>query len=264
MPSSLEEPVEAAEQAIFARKKLLLDAASGARRPGRFETFGIGGLRASMATSDHYEFLNTIEGVTEQTAEALSDVVERFPAPCRITVVATSPTQRLSGWLRGEGYEPAPPRPLAFLPLSHASGRAGMGATPWRIGQVFGQEETARFLEILERGYAASDQVGALIRTEHALPAILRFTASRNEIPLAAAAMSLHATGAVLGGASTLPAARRTGAQSALLACRLSHAAQLGASLATATAAPGSPSISNLTRLGFTIVERTAWRLSTG
>ena len=56
-------------------------------------------------------------------------------------------------------------------------------------------------------------------------------------------AMSLHATGAVLGGASTLPAARGTGAQPALLAHRLSLAADRGVSLVTATAAPASECI---------------------
>jgi GNAT superfamily N-acetyltransferase len=66
----------------------------------------------------------------------------------------------------------------------------------------------------------------------------------------------------VLGGAATLPAARGAGAQTALLAHRLSLAGHLGAPLATATAAPGSPSIRNLAGAGFTIVERTAWRLS--
>ncbi|WGW13149.1 hypothetical protein LWF01_05095 [Saxibacter everestensis] len=109
----------------------------------------------------------------------------------------------------------------------------------------------------------ASSEVGALIRTEHALPAVRAFIASRNGQPLAAAAMSLHATCAVLGGASTLPAARDLGAQTALLAHRLSLAANLGASLAAATAAPASPSIGNLTKLGFTVVARTAWCMST-
>lgn len=78
MPSSLEESLEAAELAVFARKRLSLDAAADARLPGRFESFGIGGLRASMATADQYDFLNTIEGVTEQSAEALPDGEPKF------------------------------------------------------------------------------------------------------------------------------------------------------------------------------------------
>lgn len=264
MPSSPEESVEAAELAIFARKRLSFVAATNARLPGRFESFGIGGLRASMATADQYDFLNTIEGVTDQSAEALPDVVKRFPNPCRITVVAASPSQKLIKRLRGEGYEPAPVRPIAFLHLRSDSSKSRMSAESWRIREASTQEEMALFMDLLDEGYAASSEVGTLIRTEHALADVRGFIASRNDQPLAAAAMSLHTTAAVLGGASTLPGARSAGAQSALLAYRLSLAADLGASLATATAAPGSPSISNLTKLGFTIVERTAWRLSTG
>lgn len=261
---SLEDSVEAAELAVFARKKLSLDAAADARLPGRFESFGIGGLRASVATGDQYDFLNTVEGVTDHSAQALPEVIKRFPNPCRITFVATFPSQNLTEWFRSEGYEPAPARPMAFLRLSTDRSRDRMGATPWRIRDVSTPEEMALFLDLLDEGYAASGEVRALIRTEHAQPAIRGFIASRNGQPLAAAAMSLHATGAVLGGASTLPAARGTGAQTALLAYRLSLAADLGVTLATATAAPGSPSISNLGKLGFTIVERTAWRFSTG
>ena len=264
MPSYLEESVEAAELAVFARKQLSLEAAAGARLPGRFESFGVGGLRASLATADQYGFLNTIEGVTEQSAGALPDAIKRFPDPRRITIVAMSPSQNLIDWLRGEGYEPAPVRPIAFLRLSADGNKPGMWAEPWRIRDVATQEEMAPFLDLLDEGYAASSAVRALIRAEHALPAIRGFIASRNGQPLAAAAMSLHPSGAVLGGAATVPAARGTGAQRALLAYRLARAAELGASLATATAAPGSPSISNLAKLGFTVVERPAWRLSPG
>lgn len=264
MPNSLEESVEAAELAVFARKKLSLDAAADARLPGRFESFGIGGLRASVATGDQYDFLNTIEGITDHSAQALPDIIKRFPDPCRITFVATLPSQNLIDWFRGEGYEPAPVRPIAFRHLSADFTRNRTAAKPWRIREAVTQDEVALFLDLLGEGYSASSEVRALIRNEHAQPAIRGFIASRNDQPLAAAAMSLHATGAVFGGASTLPAARGTGAQTALLAYRLRLATDRGVSLATATAAPGSPSISNLRKLGFTIVERTAWRLPTG
>ena len=118
MPKCIEESVEAAELAVFARKKLSLRAAADARLPGRFESFSHDALRASMATADQYDFLNTIEGVTEQSAEALPEVIKRFPDPCRITIVATFPSQNLIDRLRGGGYEPAPVRPIAFLHLS--------------------------------------------------------------------------------------------------------------------------------------------------
>ena len=262
MPTSLEESVHAAELAIFARRKLSLNAAADARLPGKFESFGIGGLRANMATADQYEFLNTIEGVTDQSADALPDVIDRFQDPRRVTIVATFPSDNLIDRLRGEGYEPAPVRPIAFLRLGTDQNQILKRAAPWLIREVVTRREKTLFMKLLDEGYSPSSEVGALIRAEHALPAIRDFVAWCNGQPLAAAAMSFHSSAAVLGGASTLSAARGTGAQTALIAHRISLAADLGLSLATATAAPGSPSISNLTKMGFTIIERSAWRSS--
>lgn len=258
MPDDAEESVHKAELAVFARKSLTLSAAAGAGLPGRFESFSVGGLRASMATARPYEFLNTIEGVNEKSVEVLSDAVRGFPDPYQVTIVATSPSQSLTERLLSEGYEQAPPRPIAYRSTPTPATTEAFGG--WRIHRVPASGDTRQFLDLLTAGYAASTEVSALIRAEHTLPAIRGFIASRAGQPLGAAAMSIHPTGAVLGGASTLHAARGTYAQSALLAHRLHVAEAWNISLATATAAPGTPSIRNLARLGFTIVERTAWR----
>ncbi|XAS68624.1 GNAT family N-acetyltransferase [Micrococcaceae bacterium Sec5.7] len=262
MPDAFEEFVEAAELAVFARKKASLDAAADAGLPGRFESFHMGGLRASMATADQYGFLNAIEGVTDQSVAVLPDVLRRFPDPRRPAIVAAFPSPELIDWLLVAGYKPAPARPLTYLRPGTDFPTAEMSAEKWQIREVSTKEETMVFLDLLDAGYAATREVGALIRAEHALPIIRGFIASRNDQPLAAAAMSLHATGAVIGGASTLPTARGTGAQSALLAHRLRLVETLGVPLATATAASGTPSIRNLAKLGFTIIERTAWRFN--
>jgi len=52
-------------------------------------------------------------------------------------------------------------------------------------------------------------------------------------------------------GAATLPAYRRRGVQSALLASRLALARELGCDLAVVTTQPGSKSQGNVQRLGF-------------
>lgn len=57
-----------------------------------------------------------------------------------------------------------------------------------------------------------------------------------------------------LGGMSTLPAERRRGVQTALVANRLGVAARLGCDLAVAAAVTGGDSLRNLVRLGFTVV----------
>lgn len=258
MPSEAEESAHKAELAVFARKSLTLLAAAGAGLSGRFESFAVDELRASMATAGPYEFLNTIEGVNERSVEVLPDALRRFPDPYQVTIVATAPPQSLTERLLSEGYEQAPPRPIAYLSTLAPSSTETVGE--WQINEVPASGDPQQFLDLLTVGYAESSEVSALIRAEHTLPAIRGFIASRGGQPLAAAAMSIHPTGAVLGGASTLHAARGTHAQSGLLIHRLHVAKALNISLTTATAAPGTPSIRNLARLGFTIVERTAWR----
>jgi hypothetical protein len=68
---------------------------------------------------------------------------------------------------------------------------------------------------------------------------------------------------AILGGACTVPEARRRGAQLALLEARLRHAAQHGCDMAIMGAAPGSGSQRNAERQGFRIAyTRIKWRLN--
>lgn len=258
----VEDSTRAAELAVFERRSLSLGAAAAAGLPGRFESFCMRGLRASMATADQYGFLNTVEGLNEQSVEVLIDVLERFPDPHQATIVATSPSQSLIDRLLGDGYHPAPVRPIAYLLPSTIIRPHSTIIDQWQIREVSTAKDTRLFMSLLDAGYAAKNDVGALIRVEHAHPVVRGFIAFRNGQPLAAAAMSLHPTGAVLGGASTVPAARGDGAQSALLRHRLRLARTLGAPLAAATAAPGTPSVRNLAKLGFTVVERTAWRFN--
>ncbi len=67
---------------------------------------------------------------------------------------------------------------------------------------------------------------------------------------------------ALLAGASTIPEARRQGAQSALLEARLRYAVEQGCDLAMMCALPGSPSQRNAQRNGFQIAyTRTKWKL---
>lgn len=262
MPDTVEGSIQAAELAIFQRKSLSLAAAGATGLPGRFESFLHGGLRASMATAEGYGFLNTVEGLDEGSVEALPGVLKQFPAQHHPTLVATTPSQSLVDRLLSDGYAPAPIRPIAYLRPRTSIRSDGIVADEWQIMEVATQKDAKLFLALLDDGYAASREVGALIRAEHAHPVVRGFIASRNDLPLAAAAMSLHSTGAVFGGASTLSAVRGSGAQAALLAHRLQLVRALEVPLATATAAPGAPSIRNLARFGFTIVERTAWRLA--
>lgn len=88
------------------------------------------------------------------------------------------------------------------------------------------------------------------------------FIAELEGKPIATGALTIHADVALLAGASTVPEARRQGAQLALLEERLLYAASQGCTVAMMVALPGSGSQRNAERHGFRIAyTRTKWQL---
>jgi GNAT superfamily N-acetyltransferase len=94
----------------------------------------------------------------------------------------------------------------------------------------------------------------------------LSFLAELEGKPIAAGALTIAGDVALLAGASTIPTARRQGAQLALLEERLRYAASQGCTIGMMAAFPGSGSQRNAERHGFRIAyTRTKWQLkSTG
>ncbi len=87
------------------------------------------------------------------------------------------------------------------------------------------------------------------------------FVAELDGKAVAAGALSIHDGVALFAGASTIPEARKQGAQLALLNTRLGYAAEQGCDLAMMCAAPGSASQRNAERHGFHIAyTRIKWR----
>jgi GNAT superfamily N-acetyltransferase len=77
---------------------------------------------------------------------------------------------------------------------------------------------------------------------------------------IAAGGLFIHGGVALFAGASTIPSARRQGAQGALLAARMSYAREHGCDLAMMGAQPGSASQRNAERQGFRIAyTRVKW-----
>jgi GNAT superfamily N-acetyltransferase len=88
------------------------------------------------------------------------------------------------------------------------------------------------------------------------------FFAEKEGKPIAAAALVLKGSVALLAGASTIPSSRRQGAQRVLLEHRLRFALERGAELAMVVAQPGSGSQRNAERQGFRVAyTRTKWEL---
>jgi len=91
---------------------------------------------------------------------------------------------------------------------------------------------------------------------------LLSFIAELDNMPVATGALSIADHVALLAGASTIPSARRQGAQFALLEGRLRYAAEQGCTIAMMVADPGSASQRNAERHGFRIAyTRTKWQL---
>jgi GNAT superfamily N-acetyltransferase len=89
------------------------------------------------------------------------------------------------------------------------------------------------------------------------------FIAELEGKPIATGALTIHGNVALLAGASTIPDARRQGAQLALLEDRLRYAANHGCTVAMMVSLPGSGSQRNAERHGFRIAyTRTKWQLN--
>lgn len=85
------------------------------------------------------------------------------------------------------------------------------------------------------------------------VPAVTCYLAWQGDEPVGAGAMAIRGGLAFLSSTSVRPAFRNRGAQSALLAARLTDAVEAGCDLVTVETSPGSGSQRNLERLGFRV-----------
>jgi GNAT superfamily N-acetyltransferase len=130
-----------------------------------------------------------------------------------------------------------------------------------------GADELETWTDVVVTGFLAADTQG--VPSHESFPrAVLeeaigdiaaaegfeRYFARRAGEPAGGASMRLFEGVAQLCGAATLPAHRRRGVQSALLAARLEIAAAAGCDVAVVTTQPGSKSCENVQRQGFELL----------
>jgi hypothetical protein len=252
-----------AERCLHDRSSAAFAAAAGAGLPGRFRAFEHDRLLALLTTSPGLGFLNSVCGLTSESLDALPGVLAVFaaagaPLPRLATDGLATDWPALAGRLRRLGFGPAGPRPVATTDLLS---RRAVPAEPHglHLTEARTPEQERVFLDTLAAGYEAPPELSRFLRAEHGTDGMRRFVAWQGHQPVAAAAFSMHGNVAVLGGAATVPAARRSGAQAALLHHRLKQAAATGADAATATAAAESASVRNLARIGFDVRYRPGW-----
>lgn len=166
--------------------------------------------------------------------------------------------------LHRRGYAPFELSSVMFRPLTRGLERTSPGDARVRARAV-GDDELELWAATAARGWADAaplDAVQDLMRVSARRTGGAAFLAELEGKAVAAGALSIHDGVALLAGASTVPEARKQGAQLALLDARLAHAAEQGCDLAMMGAAPGSASQRNAERHGFRIAyTRIKWRL---
>ncbi len=200
------------------------------------------------------------------TAEHL-ETIERFfrerhaPAFHEVSPLADAATVPL---LNARGYHPVELSSVLFCPVADVLTRLPADAGAVRVRRVDAGEQ-GRWAETAAAGWADSAPPGImndLMKVSAARVGVESFLAELDGEPVAAGALSITGAVALLAGASTIPAARKRGAQLALLGARLRHAAQRGCEIAMMCALPGSGSQRNAERNGFRVAyTRIKWQL---
>ena len=119
-----------------------------------------------------------------------------------------------------------------------------------------GDADRATWTDVATRGFFGDDvppEMANLGPIVAATEGTVGFLAKFDGLPAAAATLFLSDKAVYLGGAATLEAFRRRGAQSALLAARLAYARSKGCDLAVCECLPESQSQRNQERSGFRV-----------
>jgi len=167
--------------------------------------------------------------------------------------------------LNERGYQPLEFTSVMFRPI-----KGGMGSTTTRNERIQarlicnGEQET--WAQTAVRGWNLSAELGDFMRTIGQISTRAKgsypFLAELAGEPIATGGLIIWDGVALLAGASTVPEARRQGAQLTLLERRLDYAIEQGCDLAMMCAAPGSVSQRNAERHGFRIAyTRVKWQL---
>jgi GNAT superfamily N-acetyltransferase len=167
--------------------------------------------------------------------------------------------------LNERGYQPIEFTSVMFRPI-----RPGLRLSEQRSENIrvrtIGGDEYDLWAQTAARGWSSespelTDFMLELSKVSAQRAGSLSFVAELGGEAIATGALSICDGVALLAGASTIPEARKQGAQLALLETRLQVAAERGCDLAMMGALPGSPSQRNAERQGFRIAyTRIKWK----
>ena len=203
----------------------------------------IGPLRAMFAGPELPVNVACGFGSSPEGLDGLLDSVEAFYAlhglPSRLVLYS-----QFGDW------EPLALRGYGLLRLLHVYARP-LDTLPDAPEVTVRPSPPAEFLNLAFRAFGAGSE--AIMERAAQRPQTLFFAAELGGQPVAAGAMSVFGSLALLFSTATLPAFRGRGAQTALLAARLHAAHRAGATVAAVMTTPGSASERNVQRVGFVL-----------
>ncbi len=194
--------------------------------------------------------MDTIEAQWQARGEAVRIELSTL-ADARVGADLTARGYQLVGFENVLGLS------LDELPSSEAPGDLAIGPPSADDGDAwlhvlldgFGAPDDGAAVEHYDRGV-----IEGIFRDMADARHFSRYVATRAGLAVGAGSMRVDGAVAQLCGAATLPANRRTGVQSALLAYRLAAARTAGCAIAVVTTQPGSKSQQNAERRGFQLL----------
>jgi GNAT superfamily N-acetyltransferase len=169
--------------------------------------------------------------------------------------------------LSERGYKPIEFSNVLYRPISADLRLDAARNEQIRVSRIR-EDEVDLWAQTMFEGWSEFTEVADFLRDLGHVTArskALPFLAELDGKPIAAGTLSINEDIALLAGASTIPSARRQGAQNALLEERLRYAATQGCNVGMMVTLPGSGSQRNAERHGFRIAyTRTKWTLQGG
>ncbi|HEY0429641.1 MAG TPA: hypothetical protein VGC76_17805 [Pyrinomonadaceae bacterium] len=257
------ELTEAQSNAAFVESRAALSPASGAcwtRAGGAFAMFD--GVQSPCTQTFG---LGMFEDADEEILDALEAFFKERGAPVFHEVSPLADVSILS-LLVGRGYAPVEMSSVMYLALTGET-NLELNLNPLIKTRIAEAGEESLWARVSAGGWATEaegladfmldfGQISA--RTKGGFP----FLAEFEDEAISAGMLFIHEDVALMAGASTVPAERKRGGQTALLDARLRFAAECGCKIAMMGALPGSQSQRNAEKNGFRIAyTRTKWML---
>ncbi len=208
--------------------------------------------------------LGMFSEVTAADLETMETFFKEFGAPVYHEVSPLADPSALA-LLNERGYHPIELTSNLYRPIRPNLELAGARDGRVKV-RIVGDGEYDMWAATAAKGWSHLPGIEDFMREIGAIsaakPGSLQFVGEIDGEPMAAGGLFVHDGVALLAGASTVPEARKQGAQLALLDARLRYAAEQGCDIAMMGAAPGSASQRNAERQGFRIAyTRIKWQL---